>query len=93
MSSGFGPESATLLIQDGYGHCSTAHPSLCTAKAIRGYFHEGVVPDYGTTCTSDDGFIFADAYAEAREAGLRAMTEEDREVVRAMRSLAGRMDW
>ncbi|KAH8917080.1 alpha/beta-hydrolase, partial [Atractiella rhizophila] len=32
MSKGFGNESATLLIQDGYGHCTSAHPSLCTAK-------------------------------------------------------------
>ncbi|EJT99862.1 hypothetical protein DACRYDRAFT_39264, partial [Dacryopinax primogenitus] len=53
MSKGFGNESATLLIQDGFGHCSTAHPSICTAKAIAAYFHEGVVPQYGTKCKSD----------------------------------------
>lgn len=41
-----------------YGHCSLAHPSLCTAKAVRAYFNDGVVPEYGTTCVSDPGFLF-----------------------------------
>lgn len=58
MSRGFGNESATLVIQNGFGHCSIAHPSLCSAKIARAYFLEGVVPEYGTMCDADPGFLF-----------------------------------
>jgi pimeloyl-ACP methyl ester carboxylesterase len=34
-------EGSVLLQQDSYGHCSTAQPSVCTAKAVRRYFLEG----------------------------------------------------
>ncbi|CAE6538282.1 unnamed protein product [Rhizoctonia solani] len=58
MSSGFGNQSATLLIQHGYGHCSSANPSLCTAKNVRDYFLDGKVPPNGTQCTSEPGYIY-----------------------------------
>ncbi|CAE6538121.1 unnamed protein product [Rhizoctonia solani] len=53
MSRGFGKESASLLIQKGFGHCSSAHPSLCTAKNIQDYFVNGTVPANGTYCTPE----------------------------------------
>jgi hypothetical protein len=60
---------------DSYGHCSLAHPSLCTAKAVRAYFVDGVVPEYGTICVSDPGFLFpAPPEVEVEE---RGMEEED----------------
>ncbi|CAE6414369.1 unnamed protein product [Rhizoctonia solani] len=58
MSRGFGNESASLLVQKGYGHCSTAHPSLCTVKNIHDYFVEGKVPVNGTHCTPEPNWIF-----------------------------------
>ncbi|KAF8599726.1 alpha/beta-hydrolase [Ceratobasidium sp. AG-I] len=58
MSRGFGKESASLLIQKGYGHCTTAHPSLCTVKNVRDYFLDGKVPANGTYCTPEPGFIY-----------------------------------
>ncbi|GAA5932039.1 uncharacterized protein JCM15063_001107 [Sporobolomyces koalae] len=58
MTDNFGPESATLLIQNGFGHCSLAHPSLCTAKKARAYLVDGIVPKINTTCDSDPGFLF-----------------------------------
>ncbi|KAM0755476.1 alpha/beta-hydrolase [Meredithblackwellia eburnea MCA 4105] len=61
MSQGFGAESASLLIQNGYGHCSIAQPSHCTGKAIRQYFLEGLVPEYGTICDSDPGYIYPES--------------------------------
>ncbi|CAE6529513.1 unnamed protein product [Rhizoctonia solani] len=47
MVQSFGNQSAALLVQEGFGHCTVAHPSLCTAKAIRDYFLEGKVPAPG----------------------------------------------
>ncbi|KZS99013.1 hypothetical protein SISNIDRAFT_492314 [Sistotremastrum niveocremeum HHB9708] len=58
MTKGFGPDSARLLIQDGYGHCSLAMPSICTAKTVRSYFLDGALPDSGTHCDVEDGFLF-----------------------------------
>ncbi|KAH7334290.1 TAP-like protein-domain-containing protein [Rhizoctonia solani] len=58
MGRAFGEESATLLIQHGYGHCSIAHPSLCTAQNIRDYFVSGKVPKNGTHCTPEPGYIY-----------------------------------
>ncbi|CAE6402052.1 unnamed protein product [Rhizoctonia solani] len=39
-----------LIVQDGSGHCSLAMASTCTAKAIRGYFLDGVLPPNGIVC-------------------------------------------
>ncbi|CAE6538286.1 unnamed protein product [Rhizoctonia solani] len=58
MSGAFGADSATLLVQHGYGHCSIAHPSLCTAQNIRDYFVNGKVPSNGTYCTPEPGYIY-----------------------------------
>ncbi|CAE6412192.1 unnamed protein product [Rhizoctonia solani] len=51
-------ESSSLLVQQGFGHCSNAHPSLCTAKHIENYFVNGTVPPNGTHCTPEPGFIY-----------------------------------
>ncbi|KEP46365.1 alpha/beta-hydrolase [Rhizoctonia solani 123E] len=50
MVKSFGNQSAVLLVQEGFGHATVAHPSLCTAKAVHDYFLEGKVPAPGTIC-------------------------------------------
>lgn len=47
-SAGF--PSSVVLVQQSYGHTSLSAPSTCTAKAIRAYFQEGIVPAPDTTC-------------------------------------------
>jgi hypothetical protein len=42
-------EGAGFIEQRSYGHCSTSMPSLCTAKHVRRYFNEGVLPEKGAT--------------------------------------------
>jgi len=86
MSKGFGNESATLLIQDGYGHCSLAHPSLCTARTVASYFLDGKVPEYGTMCPSDEGFLFPEPGKAAQR--LQGLTVEDQELAKALESLS-----
>ncbi|CAE6417836.1 unnamed protein product [Rhizoctonia solani] len=58
MARSFGNQSAALLVQEGYGHCTIAHPSLCTAKAVRDYFLKGKVPAPGTRCKPEPGYLF-----------------------------------
>lgn len=53
MARAFGPESATFLMQNSFGHTSEAEGSACTRKAIGDYFIEGVVPKFGTICERD----------------------------------------
>lgn len=50
-SAGF--PSSVLLVQHSYGHTSLASPSTCTARHIRAYFQEGVLPSPGTECLPD----------------------------------------
>ncbi|KAL8940270.1 MAG: hypothetical protein Q9211_002369 [Gyalolechia sp. 1 TL-2023] len=47
-SAGF--EGSVVLQHGGYGHTSSAQPSLCTVKAIRAYFVNGTLPAPGTRC-------------------------------------------
>ncbi|KZO93929.1 alpha/beta-hydrolase [Calocera viscosa TUFC12733] len=86
MSKNFGNESASLLIQDGFGHCSPAHPSLCTAHALQDFFFEGKLPEYGTVCKSDPGQLFP--VEGAKEALLESLSGEDKELMRAMQMWA-----
>ncbi|EJT99587.1 alpha/beta-hydrolase [Dacryopinax primogenitus] len=91
MASGFGKDSATLVINRGYGHCSIAHPSMCVAKTMRAYFFDGVVPEWGTTCTSDPGQLFPDSSVLSQGEHVphvASMTAEDVEIWEALQTLA-----
>ncbi|CEL53964.1 hypothetical protein RSOLAG1IB_06747 [Rhizoctonia solani AG-1 IB] len=84
MGRAFGNESATLLIQQGYGHCSIAHPSLCTARNIRDYFVSGKVPSNGTYCTPEPGYIYPNTNkTETR----RSLSKRDEELLSAVARL------
>ncbi|KDN37693.1 hypothetical protein RSAG8_09961, partial [Rhizoctonia solani AG-8 WAC10335] len=78
MSSGFGNESATLLIQHG-----RAHPSLCTIKIIRDYFLDGKVPPNGTRCDPEPGYI----YPANNTISERSVAAEDEDVLQTLKKL------
>ena len=42
-------EGARLVEQKSYGHCTLSMPSLCTAKHLRQYLNEGILPEAGAT--------------------------------------------
>lgn len=42
-------DGAGFVEQKSYGHCSISMPSLCTAKHVKRYFSEGVIPEKGST--------------------------------------------
>ncbi|KAK5990010.1 Serine protease Hip1-like protein [Cladobotryum mycophilum] len=44
---------SVVLVQNSYGHCSSAAPSTCTAKHIHTYFQNGTLPEPGTACDPD----------------------------------------
>ncbi|KAI0355783.1 alpha/beta-hydrolase [Trametes cingulata] len=73
---------AGLLVQNSYGHCSTAAPSLCTAKHIRAYMVNGTLPEPGTVCEVDE-FPFVGPMKD-----VRAMSAEDVELLEALRMLS-----
>ncbi|KAF5354449.1 hypothetical protein D9758_012432 [Tetrapyrgos nigripes] len=80
------PNSSTLLIQDGPGHCSVSLPSLCTIKAVRGYF-AGQVPKNGTWCDVDVSPFPSEEDNEV----LQSMSMEDKELMDAMRTAGDSM--
>ncbi|GAA6032626.1 hypothetical protein JCM8097_004848 [Rhodosporidiobolus ruineniae] len=86
MVAGFGEDSARLLVQNGFGHCSFAHPSLCTAKAYRNYLLDNVLPEPNSTCDGDPAFLFP----HPGETGttVEALSQEDRELKEALEELS-----
>ncbi|CAE6443730.1 unnamed protein product [Rhizoctonia solani] len=82
MSKAF--ESSSLLVQQGFGHASLAHPSLCTAKHIQDYFVNGTVPKNGTHCTPEPGFIYPTNATNTKRA---ALSERDAKLLSAIEDL------
>jgi len=74
-----------------FGHCSLAHPSLCTAKTLRAYFVDGTVPAQDPHCDADDGFLFPHPDEESLSAP-EALSSEDTGLRRAMWDLARSAD-
>ncbi|KZT09845.1 alpha/beta-hydrolase [Laetiporus sulphureus 93-53] len=72
-----------LLIQNSYGHCSIAAPSVCTAKHLRAYFENGTLPEDGTMCEVDEL-----PFVGVVEDRVNAMSVEDRGLLEALRGLA-----
>lgn len=64
-------------------HCSQSSPSLCTAKNIRNYFQTGQLPDPGTICEPDVRPLIG-----SDDTKIHSWTEEDKEVMEAMRRVA-----
>ncbi|KAL6240311.1 hypothetical protein RBB50_012778 [Rhinocladiella similis] len=60
-SAGF--EGSVVLQHKGYGHTSIAQPSLCTAKAIRAYFNDSMLPPSGLVCQPDNPLYSANSWA------------------------------
>ncbi|KAB5588106.1 Hydrolase [Ceratobasidium theobromae] len=87
MSNGFGKDSATLLVQKGYGHCSIAHPSLCTVKNIHDYFVDGKVPANGTHCTPEPGFLFSDNTTDSNPQARSVLSKRDSDLLGAVERL------
>ncbi|KAJ7706736.1 TAP-like protein-domain-containing protein [Mycena rosella] len=85
MVETFGAENARLLHNNGYGHCSTNHPSVCVAKALKAYIINGTLFPEGTVCEPDAGFIFPPKDKEDGELGYDA---GNRALARVLRSLA-----
>jgi len=47
------PQSSSLVIREGPGHCSFTVPSLCAAKISRDYFKDGTLPRNRQRCPVD----------------------------------------
>lgn len=72
-------------------HTSLAAPSTCTAKAVRAYFQDGVLPQDGTRC--DPELLPFDDDTSAAAAGGTAYEESDRDLAMASFELSRRANW
>ncbi|KAG9082675.1 hypothetical protein FS749_006664 [Ceratobasidium sp. UAMH 11750] len=84
MSEAFGNQSAVLLVQEGFGHCTLAHPSLCTAKILKDYFVKGKVPAPGTRCKPEPGYLFPGNDTKS----ITTLSAEDQTLWRALEGLS-----
>ncbi|KAK3998024.1 Alpha/Beta hydrolase protein [Cladorrhinum sp. PSN332] len=73
----------------GYGHCSLALPSLCIAKYVRGYLHDGKLPDGNVQCDVDGKPYFANPDEEGKAlVGVKSLDEEEMKIHLAQLELA-----
>ncbi|KAJ7058129.1 hypothetical protein C8F01DRAFT_1371567 [Mycena amicta] len=86
----FGKKNARLLTNDGFGHCSTNHPSTCIAKALRAWVVDGILFDEGTVCKPDEGvdLMFPRVNATTSASSSEEEEDEDTRLARTMRLLA-----
>jgi hypothetical protein len=89
MARGF--KDAAVLEQKSAGHCSLSAASLCTAKVLRNYFRNGLVPKPGTECEIESR-IFGEAKGADFSETVSALSEEDRELILAMEELSRDFD-
>ncbi|KAF8757709.1 TAP-like protein [Rhizoctonia solani] len=84
-----------LIVQDGSGHCSLAMASTCTAKAIRGYFLDGVLPPNGIVCDTIERLFpekSAPAEAKAWLNSEASFSEADTRLAEVVRDLGMAME-
>ncbi|KAJ7197492.1 hypothetical protein C8J57DRAFT_1418178 [Mycena rebaudengoi] len=87
MVATFGKENARLLHNNGYGHCSTNHPSVCIAKAIKAYMINGTLFAEGTICEPDDGIMFPKEGSKGK-LNIIGLDEEEQQLTQIMRLLS-----
>ncbi|KAJ7739563.1 Alpha/Beta hydrolase protein [Mycena metata] len=80
----FGKDNARLLHNNGYGHCSTNHPSVCIAKKLKEYMVDDTLFREGTICEPDAGMMFP----PKDNASFAGYSEEDQKLARTLRLLA-----
>jgi len=74
--------SSRLLIQNSPGHGSTALTSLCTIKAIRAYYNDGVLPQNEFTCEAEEQPFSNKSLLTAE------LNEEDRRLLEAAEKIS-----
>ncbi|KAJ6563646.1 Alpha/Beta hydrolase protein [Mycena vulgaris] len=87
MVETFGKENARLLHNNGYGHCSTNHPSVCIANTLKEYMINGTLFAEGTVCEPDEGLMFPPKEGD-RQASFVGYSVEDRKLAWTLRLLA-----
>ena len=73
---------AGMLLQNSHGHCSISSPSVCTARHIRRYLEDGVLPKEGAECEVDE-LPFVGVVRD-----VSALSVDDAELLDAMRGLS-----
>jgi len=89
-------EGSIVLQHNGYGHCSIAQPSLCSAKYVQAYFENGTLPAPGTICEVDVPLFSDETWANAfspislngTSAGMVKRSVEDSALLKAMTGLS-----
>ncbi|KAK5219066.1 hypothetical protein LTR99_006552 [Exophiala xenobiotica] len=87
---------SVVLQHNGYGHCSIAQPSLCSAKYVQAYFNNGTLPAPGTICEVDVPLFSSETWTNAFSSislngtttGMAKRSVEDSALLKAMTGLS-----
>ncbi|KAJ3105187.1 hypothetical protein HDU96_008671 [Phlyctochytrium bullatum] len=79
-----GKENSALLIQDGLGHCSLNHPSLCTLLAIERLFTHGELPSEDVKKCTSDYVLFPPQSGDGLKAASEGLLAEEKEKISSL---------
>ncbi|KAH8156231.1 hypothetical protein CIB48_g12016 [Xylaria polymorpha] len=86
-------KDSQIVEVQGYGHCSTAVPSLCLARHVRAYLKNGTVPTYHTKCKVDGGYFPQLGEKVMANAGKSLGDTGDQRIYYAQIALANDWTW
>jgi hypothetical protein len=85
-------QGSQIVEVQGYGHCSTAVPSVCLAQHVRAFLENGTVPASHTRCKMDGGY-----FTKPGEDGMvtidRSFNAEEQKIHAAQVALASNWVW
>jgi len=76
--------TSVALKQTGVGHCVLPRLSACTARHVRAYFRDGVLPDKGTVCEADHTIFPPE---EEHVSSRNHLSPEDTELMEMVRGM------
>ncbi|KAI8952629.1 alpha/beta-hydrolase [Xylaria longipes] len=86
-------KGSQIVEVQGYGHCSTAVPSVCLARHVRAYLKDGTVPTSHTKCKVEGGY-FPQLGENATAAPEKLLADtEDQKIHDAQVALAKGWTW
>jgi hypothetical protein len=81
-------EGSRIVEVKGYGHCSSAVPSMCVARHVRNFLYKGTLPDGHVQCEADGKPYFSSPEDKTVVIQALSVGDEERQIRLAQQQLA-----
>jgi pimeloyl-ACP methyl ester carboxylesterase len=81
-------EGSRIVEVKGYGHCSSAVPSMCVARHVRNFLYNGTLPDGHVQCEADGKPYFSKLEDKTALVQALSVGDEERRIRLAQQELA-----